>query len=59
VDARCPHTSGASHHPARLAAKAHVLGMSHLGRPEGGKVDEAFSLAPVQASDAMFGVPVA
>ena len=32
---------------AALAAKAHVLVMSHLGRPEEGQYSEEFSLAPV------------
>jgi phosphoglycerate kinase len=32
---------------AALTAKAHVLVMSHLGRPEEGRFSEEFSLAPV------------
>ena len=43
-----------------LAAKAHVLVMSHLGRPEEGKFVEEFSLAPVaRRLTQMLGVPVA
>ena len=45
---------------AALAAKAHVLVMSHLGRPEEGKYAEEFSLAPVAKRLAqLLGVPVA
>ena len=44
---------------AALNAKARVLVMSHLGRPQEGKYDEAFSLAPVAKRLAqMLGVPV-
>jgi phosphoglycerate kinase len=43
-----------------LAAKARVLVMSHLGRPEEGKYAEEFSLAPVAKRLAqLLGVPVA
>jgi phosphoglycerate kinase len=45
---------------AALTAKAHVLVMSHLGRPEEGKYAEEFSLAPVAKRLAqLLGVPVA
>src|SRR5580692_12753686 len=45
---------------AALAAKAHVLVMSHLGRPEEGKFAEEFSLAPVaKRLTQLLGVPVA
>jgi len=45
---------------AALTAKARVLIMSHLGRPEEGKFDEQFSLAPVAKRLAqLLGVPVA
>jgi phosphoglycerate kinase len=45
---------------AALSAKAHVLIMSHLGRPEEGKYAEEFSLAPVAKRLAqLLGVPVA
>jgi len=45
---------------AALAAKAHVLVMSHLGRPEEGKFSEDFSLAPVaKRLTQLLGVPVA
>jgi len=45
---------------AALTAKAHVLVMSHLGRPEEGKFAEEFSLAPVAKRLAqLLGVPVA
>jgi phosphoglycerate kinase len=44
---------------AALAAKARVLVMSHLGRPEEGKFAEEFSLAPVAKRLAqLLGVPV-
>src|ERR1700704_7208803 len=44
---------------AALAAKAHVLVMSHLGRPVEGKYAEEFSLAPVAKRLAqLLGVPV-
>ena len=44
---------------AALTAKARVLVMSHLGRPEEGKYDEEFSLAPVAKRLAqLLGVPV-
>jgi len=44
---------------AALAAKAHVLVMSHLGRPEEGKFAEEFSLAPVaERLTQLLGVPV-
>src|SRR5450755_1445364 len=44
---------------AALAAKAHVLVMSHLGRPEEGKFAEEFSLAPVaKRMTQLLGVPV-
>src|SRR3984957_7407166 len=45
---------------AALAAKARVLIMSHLGRPEEGKYAKEFSLAPVAKRLAqLLGVPVA
>src|SRR5277367_3208194 len=45
---------------AALTAKAHVLVMSHLGRPEEGKYADEFSLAPVAKRLAqLLGVPVA
>jgi phosphoglycerate kinase len=45
---------------AALDAKARVLVMSHLGRPEEGKYSEEFSLAPVAKRLAqLLGVPVA
>ena len=45
---------------AALSAKAHVLIMSHLGRPEEGKFTEEFSLAPVaKRLTQLLGVPVA
>jgi phosphoglycerate kinase len=45
---------------AALSAKAHVLVMSHLGRPEEGKFAAEFSLAPVAKRLAqLLGVPVA
>jgi phosphoglycerate kinase len=45
---------------AALTAKARVLIMSHLGRPEEGKFAEEFSLAPVARRLAqLLGVPVA
>jgi phosphoglycerate kinase len=45
---------------AALAAKAHVLVMSHLGRPEEGKFAEEFSLGPVaERLTQLLGVPVA
>jgi phosphoglycerate kinase len=45
---------------AALNAKARVLVMSHLGRPEEGKYAEEFSLAPVAKRLAqLLGVPVA
>jgi phosphoglycerate kinase len=45
---------------AALTAKARVLIMSHLGRPEEGKYAEEFSLAPVARRLAqLLGVPVA
>src|SRR5271166_3791990 len=45
---------------AALTAKAHVLVMSHLGRPEEGKFAEEFSLAPVaKRLTQLLGVPVA
>jgi phosphoglycerate kinase len=45
---------------AALSAKAHVLIMSHLGRPEEGRYAEEFSLAPVAKRLAqLLGVPVA
>ena len=45
---------------AALSAKAHVLLMSHLGRPEEGKFTEEFSLAPVaKRLTQLLGVPVA
>jgi phosphoglycerate kinase len=44
---------------AALAAKAHVLVMSHLGRPEEGHFAEEFSLAPVaKRLTHLLGVPV-
>ena len=44
---------------AALNAKARVLVMSHLGRPQEGKYDEQFSLAPVAKRLAqLLGVPV-
>ena len=44
---------------AALTAKARVLVMSHLGRPEEGKFAEEFSLAPVAKRLAqLLGVPV-
>jgi phosphoglycerate kinase len=44
---------------AALTAKARVLVMSHLGRPEEGKYAEEFSLAPVAKRLAqLLGVPV-
>ncbi len=45
---------------AALAAKARVMLMSHLGRPEEGKYAEEFSLAPVaRRLTQLLGVPVA
>src|SRR6267154_5797139 len=45
---------------AALSAKARVLIMSHLGRPEEGKYAEEFSLAPVAKRLAqLLGIPVA
>jgi phosphoglycerate kinase len=45
---------------AAITAKARVLVMSHLGRPEEGKYAEEFSLAPVAKRLAqLLGVPVA
>jgi phosphoglycerate kinase len=45
---------------AALTAKARVLVMSHLGRPEEGRYAEEFSLAPVAKRLSQFlGVPVA
>jgi phosphoglycerate kinase len=45
---------------AAMTAKARVLIMSHLGRPEEGKYAEEFSLAPVAKRLAqLLGVPVA
>ena len=45
---------------AALTAKAHVLLMSHLGRPEEGRFTEEFSLAPVaRRLTQLLGVPVA
>ncbi|MDP9065357.1 MAG: phosphoglycerate kinase [Pseudomonadota bacterium] len=45
---------------AALAAKAHVLIMSHLGRPEEGVFVDEFSLAPVaRRLTQLLGVPVA
>ncbi len=45
---------------AALAAKARVMLMSHLGRPEEGKYAEEFSLAPVaKRLTQLLGVPVA
>jgi phosphoglycerate kinase len=44
---------------AALAAKAHVLVMSHLGRPEEGRFAQEFSLEPVaQRLTELLGVPV-
>ena len=44
---------------AALAARARVLVMSHLGRPEEGKFSEEFSLAPVAKRLAqLLGLPV-
>jgi phosphoglycerate kinase len=44
---------------AALAAKAHVLVMSHLGRPEEGQFAAEFSLAPVaERLTQLLGVPV-
>jgi phosphoglycerate kinase len=44
---------------AALTAKAHVLVMSHLGRPEEGKFAEELSLAPVaKRLTQLLGVPV-
>jgi phosphoglycerate kinase len=45
---------------AALTAKARVIVMSHLGRPEEGKYTEEFSLAPVAKRLAqLLGIPVA
>jgi phosphoglycerate kinase len=45
---------------AALSAKARVIVMSHLGRPEEGKYAEEFSLAPVAKRLAqLLGIPVA
>jgi phosphoglycerate kinase len=45
---------------AALAAKARVLVMSHLGRPDEGRYSEEFSLAPVaKRLSQLLGVPVA
>src|SRR4029077_16570175 len=45
---------------AALTARAHVLVMSHLGRPEEGRYSEEFSLAPVAKRLAqLLGLPVA
>src|SRR5271166_4066551 len=45
---------------AALAAKARVIVMSHLGRPDEGKFTEEFSLAPVaKRLTQLLGVPVA
>jgi phosphoglycerate kinase len=45
---------------AALTAKAHVLVMSHLGRPEEGGFAEEFSLGPVaRRLSQLLGVPVA
>jgi phosphoglycerate kinase len=45
---------------AALTARARVLVMSHLGRPEEGKYAEEFSLAPVaRRLSQLLGVPVA
>lgn len=45
---------------AAMTAKAHVLVMSHLGRPDEGKFSEEFSLAPVaKRLSQLLGVPVA
>jgi phosphoglycerate kinase len=44
---------------AALAAKAHVLVMSHLGRPKEGVFTEEFSLAPVaKRLTQLLGIPV-
>jgi phosphoglycerate kinase len=44
---------------AALAAKARVLVMSHLGRPDEGKYSEEFSLAPVaKRLSQLLGLPV-
>src|ERR1700680_5309297 len=44
---------------AALTARARVLVMSHLGRPEEGKYSEEFSLAPVAKRLAqLLGLPV-
>jgi phosphoglycerate kinase len=44
---------------AAVAAKAHVLVMSHLGRPEEGHFAEEFSLAPVaKRLSHLLGIPV-
>jgi phosphoglycerate kinase len=61
-DQRCAHPRGAAD-DTRLAleAKACVLVMSHLGRPEEGKFSEEFSLAPVakrSPSCSAFPVPL-
>jgi phosphoglycerate kinase len=45
---------------AALAAKARVLVMSHLGRPDEGRYSEEFSLAPVaRRLSELLGMPVA
>jgi phosphoglycerate kinase len=45
---------------AALAAKARVLVMSHLGRPDEGRYSEEFSLAPVaRRLSELLGIPVA
>ena len=45
---------------AALTARAHVMVMSHLGRPEEGRFTEEFSLAPVaRRLTQLLGVPVA
>jgi phosphoglycerate kinase len=45
---------------AALTARAHVMVMSHLGRPEEGRFAEEFSLAPVaKRLTQLLGVPVA
>src|SRR5277367_3170747 len=45
---------------AALTAKARVMLMSHLGRPEEGKFAEEFSLAPVaKRLTQLLGVPAA
>ena len=45
---------------AAMAAKARVLIMSHLGRPEEGKFSEEFSIAPMaKRLTQLLGVPVA